>query len=85
VYLLGEEGKLKGVVTLTKLLLAPSDTPLATLADRHNMSCGLHATEKEVATLFDKYNLRSLAVVDAHKRMAGVIHAEQVIAQLLEG
>jgi flagellar motility protein MotE (MotC chaperone)/sporulation protein YlmC with PRC-barrel domain len=85
VYLLGEEGKLKGVVTLTKLLLAPSDTPLATLADRHNMSCGLHATEKEVAALFDKYNLRSLAVVDAHKRMAGVIHAEQVIAQLLEG
>ncbi len=85
VYLLGGEDELKGVVTLTKLLLAPSDTRLATLADRHNRSCGLHATEKEVAALFDKYNLRSLAVVDAHKRMAGVIHAEQVIAQLLEG
>ena len=39
-------------------------------------------SDKEVAELFDKYNLRSLPVLDEHGRMAGVIHAEQVIAQL---
>ncbi len=39
----------------------------------------------EVAELFDKYNLRSLPVVDSHGRVAGAIHAEQVIAQLREG
>jgi Mg/Co/Ni transporter MgtE len=38
-----------------------------------------------VAELFDKYNLRSLPVVDAQRQVAGVIHAEQVIAQLREG
>ena len=84
IYLVGEEEKLAGVVTLPKLLLASADTKLETLTDGHNRSCGLHASDKEVAELFDKYNLRSLAVVDAQKRIAGVIHAEQVIGQLLE-
>ena len=43
------------------------------------------APEREVAELFDKYNLRSLPVVNHHGSVAGVIHAEQVIAQLREG
>jgi magnesium transporter len=38
-----------------------------------------------VAELFDKYNLRSLPVLGPHGSIAGVIHAEQVIAQLREG
>jgi magnesium transporter len=52
--------------------------------DGHKRSCSLHATDKEVAELFDKYNLRSLPVVDAHGCVAGAIHAEQVIALLRE-
>jgi CBS domain-containing protein/sporulation protein YlmC with PRC-barrel domain len=85
IYLLGEDDKLEGVVMLPRLLLSTLDTKLATLTDGHNRSCGLHASDKDVAELFDKYNLRSLPVVDAHGRIAGAIHAEQVIAQLREG
>jgi len=84
VYLIGEEEKLAGVVTLPKLLLAAPETKLAKLVVEHYASCKLDATAKEVAELFDKYNLRSLAVVDAQKKIAGVIHAEQVIGLLLE-
>jgi magnesium transporter len=84
-YLLGAEDKLEGVVVLPRLLLSTLDTKLATLSDGHNLSCGLDASDKEVAELFDKYNLRSLPVVDAQGRIAGAIHAEQVIAQLREG
>ena len=58
--------------------------PLATLAEGHNVSCALTATDAQVAELFDKYNLRSLPVVDREGRVAGAIHAEQVIAQLRE-
>ena len=83
IYLIGEGEKLAGTVTLPKLLLAPGDEPLKSLADRHKVSCTLHARDKEVAAIFDKYNLRSLPVLDAHGSIAGVIHAEQVIAQLL--
>jgi len=84
IYLLGDHEQLSGIVTLPKLLLASPETKLASLADEHKRSCGLHASDKEVAELFDKYNLRSLPVVDAHGRIAGAIHAEQVIGQLLE-
>ena len=85
IYLEDEKGKLAGVVTLPRLLLAKSETTLHLLAESHNVCCGLHATADEVAALFDKYNLRSLPVVDNHGAVAGVIHAEQVIAQLREG
>jgi magnesium transporter len=83
IYLLGESDKLMGVVTLPKILLAPSDEKLQALTVGHITSCGMHAKDKEVAELFDKYNLRSLPVVNSHGALAGVIHAEHVIGQLL--
>ncbi|HEY4356656.1 MAG TPA: CBS domain-containing protein [Acidobacteriaceae bacterium] len=85
VYLLNEQQHLKGVVTLPRLLLAERVTKLDQLSEEHIVSCRLHASDKEVAELFDKYNLRSLPVVDTQSRLAGVIHAEQVIAQLRDG
>ena len=38
--------------------------------------------EDEVAALFDKYNLITLAVVDEHGRLAGIITADDVITML---
>jgi len=85
IYLLDDEKKLDGVVMLPKLLLAHSDTRLWMLREGHTVSCSTHARDAEVAELFDKYNLRSLPVVNTARHVAGVIHAEQVIAQLREG
>jgi len=82
IYLLGDHQKLAGVVMLPRLVLAKPETVLSTLSEGHNVRCGLDANDKEVAELFDKYNLRSLPVVDHSGRVAGAIHAEQVIAQL---
>ena len=42
----------------------------------------LREVGRKVAELFDKYNLRSLPVVDDEKNIVGVVHAEQVIALL---
>jgi magnesium transporter len=84
VYLLNGEGHLKGVVALPRLLLSEPATELVTLSEGHIVSCGLKASDKEVAELFDKYNLRSLPVVGPGGHISGVIHAEQVIAQLRE-
>jgi sporulation protein YlmC with PRC-barrel domain/CBS domain-containing protein len=85
IYLLDDEKKLDDVVMLPRLLLAQSDAKLSSLSEGHIVSCGLHASDAEVAGLFDKYNLRSLPVVNTTRHVAGVIHAEQVIAQLREG
>jgi CBS domain-containing protein/sporulation protein YlmC with PRC-barrel domain len=85
IYLLGDHEKLAGVVMLPRLVLATPETTLSVLSEGHNVRCGLDASAGEVAELFDKYNLRSLPVVDHSGRVAGAIHAEQVIAQLREG
>jgi sporulation protein YlmC with PRC-barrel domain/CBS domain-containing protein len=85
IYLFDGEQRLDGVVMLPRLLLAKPEAALTSLAEGHNVSCAMHATDAQVAELFDKYNLRSLPVVDAQRQVAGVIHAEQVIAQLREG
>jgi len=82
IFLVDEHEVLRGVVPLLKVLLAPGGSTLASLADDHIVSCDIHTSWKKVAELFDKYNLRALPVVDAEKKIAGVIYAEQVIAQL---
>jgi len=40
------------------------------------------ASEKEVAELFDKYNLVTLPVVDDDKKLTGVITSDDVISLL---
>jgi Mg/Co/Ni transporter MgtE/sporulation protein YlmC with PRC-barrel domain len=85
IYLVDEKQHLKGVVALTRLLLADSGTELMKLSESHLVTCSYKATDKDVAELFDKYNLRSLPVLNKDGCIAGVIHAEQVIAQLREG
>lgn len=82
VFLLDEQEVLRGVVPLVKVLLAPRGSKLSDLADGHIVSCDIHESGRKVAELFDKYNLRALPVVDEEKKLAGVIYAEQVIAQL---
>jgi magnesium transporter len=82
IFLVDEQNVLHGVVPLVRVLLAPHDIELAGLKDDHIVSCDIHASAKKVAELFDKYNLRALPVLDNEKKLAGVIYAEQVIAQL---
>ncbi|HEY5328326.1 MAG TPA: CBS domain-containing protein [Acidobacteriaceae bacterium] len=85
VYMVDEAEHLKGVVALARLLIAQPETLVASLSEGHNVSCGVTARDSDVAELFDKYNLRSLPVVNKQGKVVGAIHAEQVIAQLLEG
>ena len=85
VYLQTPDDRLAGVVTMSRLLLArPEDFVLSLAPEGRPVSCPMDADEEDVAELFDKYNLRSLPVLDAESRLAGVIHAEQVIAGLRE-
>lgn len=85
VYVLTSGKHLAGVVTMSRLLLARPETNVLSLApEGRPVSCRLDADEEDVAELFDKYNLRSLPVLNADGGVAGVIHAEQVIAGLRE-
>jgi Mg/Co/Ni transporter MgtE len=82
IYLVDEAGKLVGAVPLAKLALAAGSAQLATLTSEPLISCPIAANEKEVAELFDKYNLLTLPVVDDIGHLQGVITADDIISLL---
>ena len=73
--------KLVGAVPLLKIAISPPAVPLSELAEEA-VSCAPDTPQDEVAALFDKYNLITLAVVDEHGRLAGIITADDVITML---
>jgi magnesium transporter len=76
------DGKFSGEVPIARLLLAPDSQPLAELRLEPLVSVMPDADEKEVFELFDKYNLRSLGVVDPNGRPVGVIAVDDVVTRL---
>lgn len=80
IYLVNDAGRLLGVVPLARLLLALPDTKVAVLSESHFVSCPAEMRDREVAELFDRYNLRALPVVEEHNKLVGVVNVDQVIA-----
>ena len=82
IFLVGEGEKLLGTVPLAKLVLAEPEAQLQTITSEPLITCSPAADEREVAEIFDKYNLLTLPVVDEHGAMTGVITADDVISIL---
>lgn len=82
IYLIDKQRILKGVVPLARVVLALPDTRISVLSESRFITCPAEARQEEAAELFDKYNLRALPVIFPSGRLAGVIHADQVIAFL---
>ena len=81
IYLIGAGQKLVGAVPLVKIATSSPAIELSTLAEAA-VSCAPDTPQDEVAALFDKYNLITLAVIDEHGRLAGIITADDVITML---
>ncbi len=82
IYLVDSHGTLAGAVPLVKLVLAEPSTPLLSLTQEPLVSTREETNDREVAELFDKYNLLTLPVVDEHSRLKGVITSDDVITML---
>ena len=82
IFVINGNAKLSGAVPVARLLLAADDEPLEHLKSEPLVSVAPDAKEKEVFALFDKYNLRSLAVVDVSGRPIGAITVDDVITRL---
>ena len=82
IFLTDPAEKLVGAVPLVSLVLAPGGTRLGTLSPERVISCDVGASEKDVAEMFDKYNLMTLPVVDDEEKLAGIITADDVISLL---
>ena len=82
VFLIDSHDTLSGTVPLAKMVLATPTTPLLALTQEPLISCHADTPEKEVAELFDKYNLLTLPVIDDSNRLTGVITSDDVISLL---
>jgi len=81
IYLVGGGQQLTGAVPLVRIATSSLTTRLTEISEPY-VACAPDTPESEVAALFDKYNLITLAVVDEHGRLAGIITADDVITML---
>ena len=85
IFLEDSRQRLTGIVSLARVTLSRGSTALEEIKEPRFHSCTVDASSREIAELFDKYNLRSLAVLDHKGLLVGVIYAEHVIALLRAG
>lgn len=71
-----------GTVSVTRLMLAEKDQRMAALVSAPLVSVGPQTDEKEVFELFDKYNLRSLTVINAEQQPIGAITVDDIVSRL---
>ena len=82
VYLVDKDQAFKGSVPLLRLMLARPESRLAVLSESQVISCRVDTDEDKVAELFDKYNLRTLPVVNSGDKLVGIVEADDVISFL---
>src|SRR5881296_958280 len=71
IYLTGPGHRLVGSVPLVRIAISSPGAQLSDISEPY-VACAPDTPQDEVAALFDKYNLLTLAVVDQHERLAGI-------------
>lgn len=83
-FIIDKDRKLIGVIPLRKMLTIKPETPVSKVMDRNVISVNAHEDQEEVAKVFKKYDLVSLAVVDDDGRLAGRILIDDIVDVLIE-
>jgi magnesium transporter len=82
IVLINRDAQLAGTVPVARLILSSADQRMNELASEPLLSLPTDASDKDVFELFDKYNLRSLSVVDERKCPIGAITVDDVVSRL---
>ncbi|MDH7485653.1 MAG: CBS domain-containing protein [Anaerolineae bacterium] len=84
VYILDGERRLRGVVSLRDLVMAPPDQPLAQRADESPLTVAPLTSQEDVAYLMAKYDLLAVPVVDSQtNEMLGIVTVDDAIDTVL--
>jgi magnesium transporter len=73
VYIIDDEERLKGLVTLRQLLAAKGTAPLSTIMRGNIISVRLDSNIKPMSQLFFKYKFEAIPVVDENDKLQGII------------
>lgn len=84
IYVVDEDGKLVGVMSLRELVAAPEGGAVADVMHEEIVSVPASADREEVARVTSEYDLVAVPVVDGFGRMVGVITVDDVIDAMVE-
>ncbi|MBA3704501.1 MAG: magnesium transporter [Bacteroidetes bacterium] len=79
IYVVDDDEKLLGLLSLKKLITSPTNSKVADIYDDKVISVKTNADVEEVANVMDKYNLVVLPVVDGLGRLVGRITIDDVM------
>lgn len=84
IYVVDEEGKLKGKIRLRELAFNSWDTPVQDIMEDADLSILASTDQEEAAQMFAKYDMTLLPVVDEYHHLLGVITHDDVLEILEE-
>ena len=84
VYVVDDDDKLKGILSLKRLILQPTQTIIKNLVTEDVHSVRVDADQEEVAQIMQKYDLVALPVVDQIGRLKGRITIDDVVDVIRE-
>lgn len=79
VYVLDDEGKLKGVVSLRDIVSNSFDIVVSQVMNENIISVDVGTDQEEVGHYFEKYGFLIMPVVDEEGRMLGIITVDDII------
>ncbi|MFZ0213102.1 MAG: CBS domain-containing protein [Candidatus Acidiferrales bacterium] len=82
VIVINRDATFAGTVSIAKLLLAAPEQRMAQLVGEPAVSVGASVEEREIFELFDKYNLRSLTIVDEEKHPIGAVAVDDIVSRM---
>jgi magnesium transporter len=82
VVLINKDAVIAGTVPVTRLLLSDSDQRMAELSFEPLLTVKADVHDKDIFELFDKYNLRSLTVVNKENHPIGTITVDDVVSRM---
>jgi magnesium transporter len=82
-YVVDDDGRLEGVLSLRDLVVAPPETKVKEVMDPHVLLVDAETPKEEVASLIAKYDLLALPVIDARRKLIGTVTIDDVVELML--
>lgn len=79
IFVVDEEDRLAGVISLRDLIVAPSNTRIKNIMNKDVIFAGTTTDQEEVARIIRKYDLLALPVVDLENKLVGMVTVDDII------
>ncbi|MEG1894340.1 MAG: magnesium transporter [Clostridia bacterium] len=83
-YVISQDRKLIGVVSVRDMLLADPDDTVEKIMDTNVLSAGTLDDKEEIAKMFSRYDILALPVVDNEHRLVGIITIDDAVDVMQE-